>query len=88
MIVHDTCKAIVYVLLKKYVQFPTGDQLKYVVTGFKSKFGMIQCAGSIDGCHIPVMPPALNHTDYYNRKGWYSIVLQAVVDHECLFRDI
>ena len=44
--------------------------------------------GSIDGCHIPVMPPSSNHTDYYNRKGWYSIILQAVVDHEYIFRDI
>ena len=33
---------------------------------------------SIDGCHIPIMPPALNHTDYFNRKGWYSIILQAI----------
>ena len=46
LIVHDTCKAIVNVLLKRYIQFPTGDQLNDVVSGFKSKFGMIQCAGS------------------------------------------
>ena len=45
---------------------------------------MIQCAGSVDGCHIPILPPANNHTDCYNRKGWYSIVLQAV-DHEYLY---
>ena len=49
---------------------------------------MIQCAGAIDGSHIPVRPPALSHTDYYNRKRWHSIILQAVVDHEYLFRDI
>ena len=54
----------------------------------KNKWGMIQCAGSIDGCHIPVLPPALNHTDYYNRKGWYSILEQAVVDHNYLFTDV
>jgi len=48
--------------------------------GFKSKTGMIQCVGYIDGCHIPKTPPALNHTDYYNRKGWYSVVLQGIVD--------
>ena len=63
VIFHDTCRAIVDVLLREYIQFPQGDQLRDVVEGFKCKWGMIQCAGTIDGCHIPVMPPALNHTD-------------------------
>ena len=49
---------------------------------------MIQCAGSIDGCDIPVTPPALNHTDYYNRKGWYFMLVQAVVDHNYRFMDV
>ena len=61
-----TCKVIAHVLLKTHIQFPQGDE---VVKGFKYKWGMIQCAGSNDGCHILVTPPALNHTDYYNRKG-------------------
>ena len=51
-----------------------------VVSGFKTETGMIQCAGAIDGCHIPVSPPALHHTDYYNRKGWYSVLVQGVVE--------
>lgn len=87
MIVQETCACIVEVLQKQYINFPSGDSLKDVVRGFETKWGMIQCAGSVDGCHIPILPPALNHTDYYNRKGWYSIVLQAVVDHDYLFRD-
>ena len=59
-----------------------------MVSGFKTKWGMVQCAGAIDGSHVPVTPPALHHTDYYNRKGWYSMVIQAVVDHKYLFRDV
>ena len=75
-------------LLNQYIHFPTtDDEIRNVVDGFKNKWGMIQCVGSIDGSHTPVTPPAINHTDYYNRKGYYSI-LQAVVDHNYLFRDI
>ena len=66
VIVHDTCKAIVDLLLRKYIQFPQGQELSSVVEGFKNKWGLVQCAGSIDGSHIPVMPPAQNHTDFYN----------------------
>ena len=69
-IVHDTCRAIVKVLLPKYVRFPVGDGLKNTVQHFLDKWGIPQCAGSIDGSHIPVRPPAMSHTDYYNRKGW------------------
>ena len=88
VIVHDTCAAIIKVLQSKYITFPTGNDLQCVVDGFNMKWDMVQCAGAIDGCHIPVKPPSLNHTDFYNRKGWYSIILQAVVDHEYLFRDV
>ena len=32
-----------------------------------------------------IIPPALNHTDYYNQKRWHLFNLQAVVDHDYLF---
>ena len=34
VIVHDTCKVIVDVLLKKYIQFPQGNEPSEVVEGF------------------------------------------------------
>jgi len=48
----------------------------------------MQCAGAIDGTHVPVRAPAMNHTDYYNRKRWYSIIVQGVFDHKNLFHNI
>lgn len=60
VIVHDTCKAIIDVLKTMYIRFPQGNEISDVVEGFKTKWDMIQCAGAIDGSHIPV----LQHTDY------------------------
>lgn len=59
-----------------------------MIDGFNCRWQMIQCAGAVDGCHIPVKPPTCHRTDCYNRKGWYSVILQAVVDHDYLFTDI
>ena len=74
-IVKDTCKATVTVLLPKYIKFPIGEKLKETVAGFLDKWGIHQCAGSIDGSHIPIPPMYMNHTDYYNRKGFYSVIV-------------
>ena len=87
-IVQETCQLIVKTLFGKYIQFPTGDKLNELVDTFKGKWGVPQCVGAIDGSHIPVASPAMNHTDYYNRKGWYSIILQGVVDHFYRFMNI
>jgi hypothetical protein len=39
-----------------------------------------------DGSHIPIIAPRQYMSDYYNRKGFHSILLQAVVSSKCLFR--
>ena len=79
VILHDTCKAIISVLQKQFIKFPCGEDLKTAAEEFKSKTGTIQCVGSIDGCHISITPPALNHTDYYNRKGWYQLFFRQLL---------
>ena len=59
-IVKDTCKAIITVLLIKYIKFPVGDALDATMDGFMEHWGVPQCAGSIDGSHIPVRPYMLS----------------------------
>ena len=87
-IVHETCEAICNVLLQEYIRFPKSNELETTIRRFEQKWGVPQCVGAIDGSHIPVCAPANMHTDYYNRKGWYSMLVQAVVDPDYLFTDL
>ena len=88
VIVKDVCSAIVEVLLNQYIKVPTGDSLKEVMRGFEHKWGFPQCAGAVDGTHIPIMSPQDFPADYFNRKGWHSIIMQGMVDHLYRFTDV
>ena len=88
VIVKDVCSAIVKVLLPRYIKVPTGDSLKEVLHGFEHKWGFPQCAGAVDGTHIPIISPRNFPADYFNRKGWHSILMQGMVDHLYRFTDV
>ena len=68
------------VMLAKYVKIPAGEDLDKIMETFEHKLGFPQCVGAIDGSHILIKEPTTYHADYYNRKGWYSILLRGVVD--------
>ena len=87
-IVKEVVTCIVRVLMPKHIKWPRGDKLQEVIDVFEHKWGYPQCAGAIDGSHIPILAPQNFHTDYFNRKGWHSIILQGVVDSNYRFTDI
>ena len=66
-------------LLPKYVKIPKGDRLKEVV----------RVSASHRWCtYIPNIRPEQSPADYYNRKGYYSIIMQGLVDFRGIFIDI
>ena len=87
-IVIETCNAIATHLLPQYVYIPKGEKLKAIVEGFETYRGFPQAAGAIDGSHILIIRPDESASDYYNHKGYYSIIMQAVVDFRGLFMDV
>eukprot|EP00057_Strongylocentrotus_purpuratus_P005496 XP_003731101.1 PREDICTED: putative nuclease HARBI1 [Strongylocentrotus purpuratus] len=87
-IVHQVCRAIVVTLANDMIRIPRGDAAADVVREFEVKWGFPQCFGAIDGSHIPVLSPKEFRADYYNRKGFYSMVLQGLVDHRYRFMNI
>ena len=75
-------------ILDKYVTFPADNDLQHVIYGFDNTWGFPNCAGAVDGTHIPIIAPESAHGDHMNRKGWYSIILQAVCDHNYIITDM
>ena len=85
--VKNVCGAVINKMRSQFLFMPKGDDLKEVIDIYRRKWGFPMCAGAIDGTHIPIVSPSDNHTDYVNRKGYHSVVMQAVVDSKYLFRD-
>lgn len=87
-IVLDTCDTIACHLIPRYIRIPEGVELQEVINGFQRRWGFPQTVGAIDGSHIPILKPQQSPSDYYNRKGYYSILMQAVVDYRGVFIDV
>ena len=79
-IVLETCEVIAEQLLPNYVHVPSDDRSHEIVDGFRLRWGFPQTVGAIDGTHIPILKPLDSAADYYNRKGYYSVLMQALVD--------
>uniref|UniRef100_A0A674K306 DDE Tnp4 domain-containing protein n=1 Tax=Terrapene triunguis TaxID=2587831 RepID=A0A674K306_9SAUR len=80
----QVAKAITEVLLRKVA---TLGNVQVIVDGFAA-MGFPNCGGAIDGTHIPILAPEHQGTQYINRKGYFSMVLQALVDHKGRFTNI
>ena len=76
VIVHQVCKAIVDFLAPQYIKLPQGEGWQAVVDGLRQRW------------QFPIIAPLVHAKDYFNRKGFHSIVLQRVVDHQCKFMDV
>ena len=63
------------------------DKLKRIAIEFQAQKGLAHFLGPLDGVHILINPPrrSLRREDYINKKGFRSVIMQAIVDHECCF---
>ena len=84
--IKEVCEAIRNKMASA-ISFPRGQNILNVIQGYNEEWGFPMCGGAIDGTHIPILAPNESHTDCVNRKGYHSIIMQTVGDHNHLYRD-
>lgn len=57
------------------------------MAGFQ-QLGFPNCVGAVDGTHIPTACRKLQSAQYYNRKSFHSVVMQAVAEADGIFSSI
>ena len=83
--VSQFCLAIKTNLFKKFIKWPTLVIMEKYALEFQDLHQIPYVVGAVDGSHIPIVAPRLHTVDYYNRKGFHSILLQGIVSNKCLF---
>ena len=80
------CKAIYCCLKEKYLKMPrTEEEWKSVADKTFDCWEFPNAVGAMDGKHIFLFHPKGSGSEYYNYKGFFSLVMLALVDYDYKF---
>lgn len=85
LITNEVCTAIWKLLSPIYLPTPREEDWIKISNEFDNIWNFPNCTGAIDGKHIAIQCPPCAGSEYFNYKGFHSIVLQAVVDAHAKF---
>ena len=80
-IIPEVCEAIIAEFMDECIVCPsTPDEWLEVERQFRLRWNMPHALGAIDGKHVAIKCPPHTGTRYYNYKGYFSIIMLALVD--------
>ena len=83
------CSRALASLRANYIKFPEDQETLAVNRGFYDIGGMPEIIGCIDCTHVPIISPGKETAELFrNRKGFFSINVQAICDADLIFRNV
>ena len=82
----QVCKAILKEFQQECLMCPTDpEDWKKIKESFRNRWNVPHAIGALDGKHIAVKKPQKSDSEYFNYKGYFSVVLLALVDADYKF---
>ena len=79
-VVYDVSEAIWEVMSSIYMAPPTENDWRQIEHQFSTRWNCLNCIGALDGKHIMMRAPPNSSSMFYNSKGFFYIILMALVD--------
>ena len=84
--VPQVCKAILKEFQQEYLLCPTDpEDWKKIEERFRNRWNVPHAVGALDGKHIAIKKPKKSGSEYFNYKGYFSVVLLALFDADYKF---
>ena len=86
LMIKDVCEAIIEEYADEVIEAPTTEQeWRRTTDKFSRRWQFHHCLGALDGKHIAIQCPRKAGSEFYNYKGFHSIILMALVDGDYKF---